>query len=241
MSCDLVLKFSFGKFYKFWVFFIFVKIKWFGWASFQIEVKNKVIYLDPFFGNYEKRADLVLVSHSHADHCDLDKIEGIRDEDTIVLTSGENVSNISGLGLAPGDFYDFGEIKVTAVDAYNIVGMRSSGVPYHPKGFGVGFLIEVGGKRVYFMGDTESVPEVLNVKGVDVLLLPVGGKYVMNTKEAINLVKKLEPKIVVPMHYGKILYNGNELRLEADLDGFKSGLEGVCDVRVLKHGEYIIV
>jgi L-ascorbate metabolism protein UlaG (beta-lactamase superfamily) len=159
-----------------------MKIKWLGWASFQIETGGKIIYLDPFFGEYDKLADLILISHGHADHCDLDKIEKIRKKDTVVLTSKENSSNV-------------------------------------------------------------FVSEMFKVGKIDVLFLPIGGKFVMDVKEAVLTVKELSPEAVVPMHYGvvDVVSGGNlmHIELEVDIEEFVKGVGKNSDVRVLKHGEVL--
>ena len=83
-----------------------MKIEWKKWDSFKIDIGDKVIYLDPVFGDYTKKADLILVSHSHADHSDLSVINRIRTPETIVLTSRENETRIKGKGLSPGEVPD---------------------------------------------------------------------------------------------------------------------------------------
>lgn len=222
-----------------------MKIKWLGWDSFKIILGDKIIYIDPISGKYDEKADIVLISHGHGDHCDPEILNKIRDENTIVITSIHNAVNVKGLGLHPGEKISIEEIDVYAVHAYNIVRMREPGVPFHPKGFGVGWIIEYSGKRIYFMGDTELIPEMREVDNIDLLLIPVSGKFVMDIEEAIETVKLIKPLKVVPMHYGTVEVvsgvNPRRIELEADVTVFKEKLSEVAEVILLKQNEELII
>ncbi len=222
-----------------------MKIKWLGWDSFKINVGNKIIYIDPISGKYDEKADIVLISHGHGDHCDPEVLAKIRDENTIVITSAPNAVNVTGLGLNPGEKINIEEIIVYAVQAYNIVRMREPGIPFHPKGFGVGWIIEYSGKRIYFLGDTELIPEMRGIEKIDLMLIPVSGKFVMDMEEAIETVKLIQPLKVIPMHYGTVdVVSGGSTRrieLEVDVKEFKEKLSEVSEVILLKHNEELFV
>ncbi len=220
-----------------------IQIQWLGWSSFKLKIHNKIIYLDPFAGNYDETADVVLISHGHADHCNLDVLSKISNSETIVLTSKQNESNVNGIGLLPNDYYIFSDIKFIACHAYNIVRMREPGIPFHPKGFGVGWIIEFQNKKIYFMGDTEKIPEMEAFTNIDVLLIPVSGRYVMDVDEAIETIKMIKPTYTIPMHYGTIdhFVGGKRTRVKIDIDTkeFTSRLDGLTNTNILNHNEII--
>jgi L-ascorbate metabolism protein UlaG (beta-lactamase superfamily) len=221
-----------------------MKIKWLGWDSFKLNLGGKTIYIDPISGNYDETGDIVLVSHGHGDHCDPGVLDKIRDEKTTVITSVPNAVNVNGIGLHPGEKLNLDEISIYAVHAYNIVRMREPGIPFHPKGFGVGWIIEYSGKRIYFLGDTDLIPEMRDIDDVDLMLIPVSGKFVMDIEEAIETVKLIKPIKVVPMHYGTVdVVSGDKPRrveLEADVTVFKEKLSEVAEVILLKQNEELI-
>ncbi len=222
-----------------------MKIKWLGWDSFKINVGDKIIYIDPISGKYDEKGDIVLISHGHGDHCDPEVLDKIRDENTIVITSIPNAVNVKGLGLHPGGKINIDEVNVYAVHAYNIVRMREPGIPFHPRGFGVGWIIEYSGKRIYFLGDTELIPEMREIDNIDLMLIPVSGKFVMDMEEAIETVKLIKPLKVIPMHYGTVdVVSGGKPRrieLEADVTDFKEKLSEVTEVILLKHNDELII
>ncbi|MFP3168543.1 MAG: MBL fold metallo-hydrolase [Thermoproteus sp.] len=130
--------------------------------------------------------DYLLYTHSHVGH----------------FPGGVDAfySPFGGTIVKPGDVLELGPFRVSAVHAYNITKAKD-GRPIHPKGFGVGYVVEAGGVRLYHMGDTDLVREVAEVRDVDVLLAPVGGGSVMTPEEAADAVMLLRPKIAVPIHY----------------------------------------
>jgi L-ascorbate metabolism protein UlaG (beta-lactamase superfamily) len=221
------------------------EIKWLGWSSFKIKTSGKTIYFDPVTGDCDEPADLVLISHSHGDHTDLKYLSRIRKPETVVITSIENHDTVKGIGLAPGESYKAGGITMTACHAYNIVRMREPGIPFHPKGFGVGWIVETGDMQIYHMGDTELIPEMNETGPVDIMLIPIGGFYVMDINEAIRTVKQIRPKHVIPMHYGEVdVFFGSEpthLELKVDPYEFAGKRKGVAEVIVLSPGESVTI
>lgn len=180
-----------------------VFIKCLAHASFQIRAEGKNIYIDlEEYGKASEMADLILVTHSHTDHCDPSKIKKVRRKDTVIIAPKDCVSKIGGnvKSLKPGEETTVDGIKVRAVDAYNVKRFRSPGNPYHPKDFGVGYLITVEGKTIYHAGDTDFIPEMRRLGNVDVALLPSGDTYTMDNLEAAEAAIAINPKIAIPMH-----------------------------------------
>ena len=208
-----------------------VFIKWLAHASFQIKANGKIIYVDlEKSGEADEKADLILVTHSHTDHCDSDKIKNVRKKDTVIIAPKDCVSKIGGTvkTLKPGEETSVGNIRVKAVEAYNYKRFRSPGNPYHPKGFGVGYLIKVEGKTIYHAGDTDFIPEMRQLGSVDVVLLPSGGTYTMDNAEAAEAAIAINPKIVIPMH-----------RWDTNPEEFKKKVEANSNIKVmvLQEGE----
>jgi L-ascorbate metabolism protein UlaG (beta-lactamase superfamily) len=208
-----------------------VFIKWLAHASFQIKANGKIIYVDlEKSDEANEKADLILVTHSHSDHCDSDKIKNVRKKDTVIIAP-EDCASIIGRNvktLKPGEETSVDNIRVKAVEAYNYKRFRSPGNPYHPKGFGVGYLIKVEGKTIYHAGDTDFIPEMRKVGPVDVVLLPSGGTYTMDNAEAAEAAIAINPKIVIPMH-----------RWDTNPEEFKKKVEANSNIRVmvLQEGE----
>jgi len=181
-----------------------VSVKWFGHASFQITFDGKNIYIDPYEGKYADKADIVLVTHSHYDHCDTSKIERVRKSDTVIIAPEECAPKISGnvKAVKPGDRVSVNGVLIEAVHAYNVRRFRSPGKPFHPKGFGVGYIITIGDKVIYHAGDTDFIPEMRELKNrrITLALLPSGGTYTMDNPEAAEATIAISPEIAIPMH-----------------------------------------
>ncbi len=180
-----------------------IKIKWLGHASFKISNK-RVIYIDPYNIEETEKADYILITHSHYDHFSPKDIEKIRQDSTIIISRSDVATKIGGevRVVNQGDFLDLDDIKLTAVAAYNV------DKEFHPRALGVGFIIEMDGKRIYHAGDTDYIREMENKSefgNIDVALLPVGGTYTMNAEEAAKAANTIKPKIAIPMHYGSIV------------------------------------
>lgn len=210
-----------------------ISVKWLGHASFQISFNGKNIYIDPYEGKYTEKADIVLITHSHFDHCDLSKVEKVRKSDTIIIAPEECASKISGnvKAVKPGEKLRIGNVTVEAVHAYNVRRFRSPGNPFHPKGFGVGYLIVIDDKTIYHAGDTDFIPEMKELKErrITLALLPSGGTYTMDNPEAAEAAVAINPKIVIPMH-----------RWDTNPEEFKRKVEETApDIKIvlLKPGE----
>jgi L-ascorbate metabolism protein UlaG (beta-lactamase superfamily) len=176
------------------------KITWLGHATFFIEAQKK-IYIDPFvLSQKNEKADIVLITHEHFDHCDPEKIKQVSKDNT-QLFGPKTVIEKLGFGKVVRSFSDFalGDIRIEVVEAYNI------GKPFHPKGLGVGYVIDCG-SRIYHAGDTDFIPEMASLRNIDVALLPIGGKYTMDVADANLAVNSFKPKIIVPMHYNSDKY-----------------------------------
>ncbi len=164
---------------------------------------GKIVFLDPYQGEYSERGDLVLMTHSHSDHCDPSKIARVRKQDTLFVAPADCASRIGHpvTSLKPGDMLTVGEIKIQAVEAYNVRRFRAPGVPFHPKGLGVGYLMSSSGKTVYHAGDTDLIPEMKSLHDVQLALLPAGGTFTMDLPEAAEAAIIIGPEYVLPMHY----------------------------------------
>ena len=201
-----------------------VIVKWLGHASFQIRAEGKNIYIDPYEGEYTEKADLVLVTHSHFDHCDASKIEEVMKENTVIICPPECVSRLSGnvKAIKPGEKIEVDGVIVEAVHAYNYKRFRSPGNPFHPKGFGNGYIITVGGKRIYHAGDTDFIPEMKDLKNISLALLPSGGTYTIDNSEAAEAALAIKPEAVIPMH-----------RWDSDPEVFRRKVEESSDIKVI--------
>jgi L-ascorbate metabolism protein UlaG (beta-lactamase superfamily) len=173
-------------------------IQWLGHSSFKIKVYDKIIYIDPYAGEpelYSDKADIILVSHSHFDHCDGQKIKRIRADSTLFYGPQDIVGRFGSTKFEAGQEVELDKIKIEAVKAYNI------GKTFHEEGFAMGFLITAEGRTIYFASDTDIIPEMDNIT-CDIALLPVGGTYTMDSEEAAEAAEKVKAKLAIPMHYG---------------------------------------
>ncbi|MGA2972769.1 MAG: MBL fold metallo-hydrolase [Candidatus Bathyarchaeia archaeon] len=207
-----------------------VKLTWLGHDGFRIQ-DGQVVYVDPYQIQAGPRADIVLVSHEHSDHCSVDDLKKITGPNTTIVAHAQSKAELSKLKvkeiriMKPGDKINVGDVGIEAVPAYNVNKFREPGKVFHPKEDGkLGFVITVKGLRIYHAGDTDHIPEMKNIRA-DVALLPVSGTYVMTVQEAAEAVKTLNPKVVIPMHYGAIV---GSLKDAEALQGLVK-----CEVKVL--------
>ena len=196
-------------------------IHWLGHASFRLEIPGSVVYLDPRNIKNPVPADVVLITHGHFDHLSVDDIAAISKPGTVIVCPSSCVSKVKGdvRAVAPGDTLHLGAITVEAVPAYN------TNKPNHPRNAGnVGYVVELGGQRIYCAGDTDLIPEMADIR-CDVALLPVGGTYTMNAEEAAQAAGKIKPLYAVPMHWGDLV--GTRQDAERFVKLLPQGVQGV--------------
>jgi L-ascorbate metabolism protein UlaG (beta-lactamase superfamily) len=219
-----------------------IHIKWFPRSWIQLKTTNHIVYIDPsyvstYFKRYDKKiiysdaeddalpddlekGDLVLISHIHKDHCKEVTINRISDDNTIILTPkkfSETITKNVKL-ITPESKYLYKNIEIEIVPAYNTA-EGSSVKKVHKKGECVGFIINIENKRIYFSGDTDVIPEMRNMKDIDIAMVPIGGTFTMNIEEAMEAVLVIKPKVVIPVHHLKADPMEFKLRLErSDID-----------------------
>jgi L-ascorbate metabolism protein UlaG (beta-lactamase superfamily) len=185
-----------------------LEITFIGHGTLMFRFGGKVIHVDPVgrYADYSKmpKADVILVTHEHGDHLDPKAIAKIATPDTaLVLTEACAKRMGRGVVMRNGDAKTVQGLKVEAVPAYNVVHMRSQGKPFHPKGAGNGYVVTFADTRVYVAGDTENVPEMADLREIDVAFLPMNLPYTMTPQMVADAVGKIKPKIVYPYHFGK--------------------------------------
>lgn len=182
------------------------RIHWLGHDTFRID-GAETIYFDPYeLSEGAPKADIILISHDHYDHCSPEDVAKIRRDDTVIVTIASAAKKLTGdvRIVEHGDTVQVHGIDVEAVRAYNVNKFRSPGEPFHPKEAGhVGFVITMDGKRLYHAGDTDLIPEMRELEDIDIALLPVSGTYVMTAEEAVEAAEVIQPEVAIPMHVGR--------------------------------------
>ena len=184
-----------------------VEITFIGHGSLMLTYRGLVIHVDPFsrLADYAKlpKGNLILTTHEHGDHLDVKALEDVRTpRTTLVYTEACAAKIKGGRIMRNGDVETVGGLKIEAVPAYNLVHMRSPGVPYHPKGAGNGYIITFHEKRVYIAGDTENIPEMKQLQNIDCAFLPMNLPYTMTPEMVADAAKSFKPKLLYPYHYG---------------------------------------
>lgn len=184
-----------------------VTITWLGHAGFMIKESDLTVYIDPYvlpdMINFEEQADILLITHEHFDHCNPESIRKVRKGYATTLIPENITLEFKGdarrirEGDILRDHLSIMGINIEVLPAYNI------DKQYHPKGEGVGYLIEIGGVRIYHTGDTDFIPEMKDVSA-DVVLVPIGGTYTMDETEAADAIAVISPRVAIPMHYNYV-------------------------------------
>lgn len=207
-----------------------MELKWLGHASWKLKTGGVTIYIDPYEGEYDEPADVILSTHHHDDHCKPDKIDLIKTDETKIIATPECGEKLGAevKSLKPGESTRIGDVAVKAVEAYNFKRFRNPGEPYHPKGLGVGYIVYAEGKSIYHVGDSDFIEEMKELKGIDVMLVPSGGTYTMDCPEAVEAAMAVNPVLAIPMHIW-----------DTDPNEFKVQVESACSIKVktMKPGE----
>lgn len=186
------------------------KVEFLGHSGFLISWKDEKIYIDPFETSENlPKADLILITHSHYDHCSIKDLEKITKEGTTIIVPPDaqsKITKVEGINMQiieVGDEIEFKDFKIGTIPAYN---KRKE---YHPKKEGwMGYVLKFENLIIYHAGDTDKIDEMEKLTGHGkegnefVALLPVSGKYVMDAEEAAEAAVLIKPTIAIPMHYG---------------------------------------
>ncbi|NOU19379.1 MAG: MBL fold metallo-hydrolase [Bacteroidales bacterium] len=186
-------------------------IHFLGHGSLMFDFNGKFIYIDPFskVADYstQPKAGLILVTHHHGDHLDSTALKDVWKDNTVLYWTQEcekqskfkPKSNV----VNNNEHVQYDDISIEAVPAYNIVNVRQNGTPYHIKGEGNGYILNMGNKRVYVAGDTENIPEMTTFQPIDIAFLPMNLPYTMTPEMVKEAALMLNPKILYPYHTGK--------------------------------------
>jgi len=182
-------------------------ITFIGHGTLMIKAGQTVIHVDPVTQQADysllPKGDIILITHEHGDHLDKKALALISQPSTKTFISQSCSGKVENATvLKNGDEQLIGDIAIKAVPAYNIVN-KSNGNPYHPKGNGNGYVIAFGGKRIYVAGDTENIPEMADLKNIDIAFLPMNLPYTMTPEMVAAGARSFMPKILYPYHTGE--------------------------------------
>lgn len=198
-------------------------IHWLGHDTFKFEGET-IIYTDPYNIRKKDKADIILITHEHYDHCSEEDIGKVRSKDTIIIATRDSAKKLTGnlKVIRPGEKLTVSGVDIEAVPAYN------TDKQFHTKDRGwVGYIFSFNGRRVYIAGDTDYIPEMKHIRA-DIAILPVSGTYVMTAEEAVRAALDIKPSIAIPMHYGSVVGTIK------DAERFAEGLKGKIEVIILE-------
>jgi L-ascorbate metabolism protein UlaG (beta-lactamase superfamily) len=196
--------------------------------------KNMMIYIDPVGGASPfqgmPKADLIFITHSHSDHFASTTVDAVKSTNSIIIAPQEVYNSMSTAQknlttiLRNGSITNFLDISIEAMPAYNLT------ATHHAKGVGNGYILTIGGKRIYISGDTEDTPELRALKNIDVSFLSINTPYTMKVANAVSATREFRPAVVYPYHYR------NSDGTYSDLNSFKKlvGMDLDIEVRLRK-------
>ena len=198
-------------------------LEWLGHAGFRLNVGKATLYIDPYRVEDGPPADLILVTHGHYDHFSPRDIDQLSHDGTVLIGPPAVAERVRGrvLSVRPGEVVDDDRVRgveIATVAAYNTSKRDQEGKVFHPREAGwLGYDVGVRGERLYHSGDTDVIPEMDSVTGVDVALLPVSGTYVMTAGEAAEAARRIQPRVAVPMHWGEHIGTRDDAEAFAEL------------------------
>ena len=198
-------------------------LEWLGHSGFRLRVGRSVLYIDPYRVAEGPKADAILVTHGHYDHFSPQDIERLSHQGTVVLGPPAVVERVSGrvVSLSPGQSVELDGVRgveVRGAAGLQHVEARRVGrrLPSPARPGWLGYEVAVRGERLYHSGDTDVIPEMDSVHGVDVALLAVSGVYVMTAGEAAEAARRIAPGVAVPMHWGEDVGDEQDARTFAE-------------------------
>jgi L-ascorbate metabolism protein UlaG (beta-lactamase superfamily) len=197
-------------------------------ASFVMETPAMTIYNDPVgepsaYSAYPT-PDLILITHEHGDHYAAETLQAIAGENTQLLVNPAVYDMLpedlkaKATSIANGEGTSMGDMQIEAIPAYNITEGR---LQYHPEGRDNGYILTIGGRRIYIAGDTEGIPEMRELEDIFIAFVPMNLPYTMDVEQAADAVNEFKPAFVYPYHYR-----------ESDPEQFASLVDGETEVRL---------
>jgi L-ascorbate metabolism protein UlaG (beta-lactamase superfamily) len=202
-------------------------------SSFKIKENGKLIYIDPLAVNIPDLADYIFITHAHLDHFSIKDIKKISKPGTLIICPKSVAKKLGDYNykireVKPGDsFYLDDNFKVEAVDAYNLKSALLW-LKAHPKSKqNVGYVLNIDSVRIYHTGDTDYIPEMENIRNINLILVPIGGdNLTMTAEEAARLINNIKPPIGLPIHY--------DIKERSNVDRFMNLIDKRIEVRILE-------
>lgn len=198
-------------------------------GSMEIDFNGLIIQVDPVIDGTPPvtdytamaKADVIIVTHDHYDHLDVQAVNDLRKPSTIIVTNQLSAAALGeGEVMYNGDILKISDdIELAAVPAYNTTPGHTQ---FHPKGRDNGFILSVDGLRIYIAGDTEDIEEMKDVKDIDIAFMPCNQPFTMTPTQLRHAAEMVMPKVLYPYHYG-----------DTDPQAILKALEGLdIDVRI---------
>ena len=207
-----------------------VTFTFFAHSTFAIDFDGKRIYNDPvagFLGDVASlpKADAMFIGHHHYDHMEVEAVEALRGEECTIVCDTTTASMLPAKGiiaLRPGEGTNVCGIEVQTLPAYNSTEGRTD---FHPQSRGdLGYILNIGGTRIYIAGDGEPTPEMMALRDIDIAFLPVNQPYTMTEEQASEVLHAIRPRVFYPYHYGQVEHRTDLeklTRLTADIEGME--------------------